>query len=201
MLANRLFVAIVLLCIMSSCKQAFTPKEYVKWFEKESDLFSKTVIISNYKYTCKFIPWQYKLAKEIEQGVTMQQHADKRRKELDGMYYVDINIDLLNKTSGGVMENDVISPEDFNARLYYISYRMQDDIFLVSGNDRRPCSLYLFERNFGLKSSVDISTAFIKIEKDENITVELNSQVFRTGIINFEYDKNVFNSIPEVKFN
>lgn len=201
MLANSFFVAIVLLCTMSSCKQAFTPKEYVKWFEKEADLFSRTVIISDYRYTCKLIPWQYKLAKEIEQGVTMQQDADIRRKELDGMYYVDINIDLLNKTSGGVMENDVLSPEDFNARLYYISYRIKDDIFLVSENERRPCSLYLFERNFGLKSSVDISTAFIKNEKDESITIELDPQVFRTGIINFEYDKSMFNSIPEVKFN
>lgn len=72
--------------------------------------------------------------------------------------------------------------------LYYLSYRLKDEIFLEQGSKRERSVLYHFERSFDLKSGRVINVGFApSLESKEELTLLIDSDLLNVGPVKFKF--------------
>jgi hypothetical protein len=85
---------------------------------------------------------------------------------------------------------------------------VQEDFFLLEGKDTLPCRISHFERAYGLQPKAKIVLAFDKrktyLKKtdektDSDKTLIFYDKVFGAGIVKLRIEKDVLNSIPQLK--
>src|SRR5438105_2151917 len=63
------------------------------------------------------------------------------------MTYFNLKIELTNG-QGEILKYNLASPQQYDSRIKYISFGMQNDIFIVQNSDTLRPGLYQFERIF-----------------------------------------------------
>lgn len=74
----------------------------------------------------------------------------------------------------------------------YLSFDVIKDVFLESGDDEFTPVLHHYERNYGLKPTVDLVFHFNHVKPEKNVRFCYRDQLFGQGLIKMEFSKELF---------
>lgn len=196
MKANSILLSAMLLLV--GCKNELTPEEYKKELVENRN-WSKSTEIDGYTFKVDYIPANWIAYINSSGGNKTQDAYQKNLDEANGMYYFRIGIDA--GKGKNVLKRELEKEEEYFDRLYYVSYRMKDDLKLISGDKTYPCELYVYERAYDLSSKLSIMAGFKKpIDENEDVRLELYPAVLGTGKVKFEFKGTKIASAPKLVF-
>ncbi len=179
--------------------EKFAPLSFVKWVEDGTHGLRKGRTFDNFIYTAQYKPWPYIICEEQRKEEIPDSIAKKRLKELNGMQYVDLKIEL--KEGGGeLLKYKLQSPKEYESRINYFSFGMQKDIQLIEGGDTLPCLLFHFERVYNVAPYATFLLAF-PLGKDTKAdkTLVFFDHGFNNGIIKFFFDGRDIKNVPQLE--
>lgn len=92
-----------------------------------------------------------------------------------------------------VLETNTTSKSEVLEREGYLSFDLAKDVSVEYDEKAVPCIFHHYERNYGLKPSIDILFQFPNInEPKENPVFVYRDQQFGEGLIMIEFDKELF---------
>jgi hypothetical protein len=177
-------------------------EKYIQWVEDEENQMTRSKTIDDLEFELQYKPVDYIISMEESDSVLTDSLINERRKELEGMYYFDFKI-ALKDGSGELLKHELGSAEEYEARVEYFAFKMQNDLSLTIDNEKIPCSLFHFERAYDVAPYSIFLLGFIKGQTtyDENTEVkfEYHDQIFQKGIIKFIYTIHELNNTPKIQ--
>lgn len=174
-------------------------KEFLRWCADENNRLSRSKDISEIRYKLSYLPAEAMAFLDLR-----TEHYDlaKFRKVGEGygeMTYFNFRLEVIDG-NGELLKYKLQSPEQYDARIKYMSFEIQNDLCLVQGNDTLLPGLFQFERIFEVAPYTTVMFAFDnkKFNPKEEFTVIYNDKLFENGYVKFNYrDKQLFN-LPNI---
>jgi hypothetical protein len=195
MQASKFFILAV--TFLFSCNEKhLSPKEYSAWVKDYKNGLHKKKIIDDLTFDAQYKPVDFILLKE---GILSDsKQGEERKKELKDFYSFNLNI---SDREGDFIKGNVSSEEELNRRQYYFSFSFRNDIYLMEGENKIPCTLFHYERSYDLKAAKTFVLGFKKeianSEKDKTLVID--SRELGLGIVKINFDYKDFNKIPKIK--
>lgn len=171
----RLYFFFILL-LFFSCSENKTSfgsfVEFDNYLNDESNGYISSFETKDLIFETKLIP---PIKKENESVVTIR----LRIKRIDGLSVLDLN------QSG---QEERLKIEE------YLSFKILKDVYFLSNNKVIPATFGHYERNYGLKPSIDITFDFPKFNTEEETYFIYNDLLFGQGMIKIKYDNQLFKS-------
>ncbi len=189
--------------LLNSFKQAsLEPKDYVKWLTDAGNGLIETKEIGAYKFSLFYKPAAYQALMECEDYNFQADSVNKTIKQLEGMDYYTFRIE--SKVTNELANAGTASQDQYSAKLQYFAGEMQNDISLVDGKDTLPCSLFHYERNFGVSAHNNFILVFETGPQNKaanNKTLVFNDRVLGIGPLNLSIKGKNIDHIPQLKLN
>lgn len=196
----RLTVLFALLsCLMMSCSSSLLPSEYVKWVANTENGLVKTKHIDEISAKVIYKPLDYVIANEMRTNDIKNTEYQQRKKELEGMQYYNLVLDITDARN--ILNYKVNDLGGQETRIQYLSFGMQQDIYLEENGKELPCKLFHFERNYNITKERTFLLAF---EQDKNTietdkTLVINSPMLGTGPIKIKFLAKDIARLPTMK--
>lgn len=176
-----------------------TPGDYVNWVQAKEHGLKKEKTIDDIRYTALYKPSKYVICEEERTNTLADSIVKRKTKELDGMQYYNLKIELKDGT-GEFLKHGASSAADYKERVNYFAFAMQNDIKLVEGNDTLPCLLFHFERAYDVVPYGTFLLAF-SLPKNSNTdrTLIFDDNGFNKGIIKFFFRAVDINNQPQLE--
>jgi hypothetical protein len=193
----RQFVVIFLSsCIFFGCaRKDLSPLEYVKWVEAESHGLNLKKQIGEFEFGLQYKPHDYIALMEKKDENISSYDLNKRVAELGGLDYYTFRIS--SSKSKEILSAGISSENEYYQRLEYFMSPMQDDISMVIGKDTIPCTLFHFERTYGLTPYCNFVMGFPSV-KEENSDRKFiyNDRILGTGNVIININNSDLKNIP-----
>lgn len=191
-----LFVRTVSVTKLLTKNETKPPQKYIKWVEDKGNGLIEKKQIDNFMFTLQYIPKDYMMLKEDPALSDSKLH--EKSKELGDLQYFTFTISSVDEKD--VMESGIVSQEEYQKRIEYFSFQMQNDLKLIDGNDTLECVLFNFERTFGIQPQCRFNLAFESVRKSgEYKTMVFNDQVLGLGTVKLSLLTKNLENIPHLK--
>jgi hypothetical protein len=173
--------------------------DFISWAGNIDNELTKSKEFSEINYRLSFMPAQSLAYIELRgQEYTMEQF-NAACKHYDGMSYFNLRIELP-AGSGELLKHGLESPNQYNDRLNYMSFKMQNDIYLVQGQDTLLPGLFHYERIFEAGSYATVMLAFddAKFNKEKDFTIVYDDHLFNKGYIKYTYYSKQLIDLPNI---
>lgn len=98
------------------------------------------------------------------------------------------------------IKQDKPEPSVYEERVKYYSFAMQQDVFAVTGkNDTIPCSIYHFERSYGISPISIFLLGFEKLPVGNDIRIIIKEKVFSEQELKFDFSSDEIKNVPQLK--
>jgi hypothetical protein len=190
------------LIFIPGCKNnnSLPPTEYAKWIENEKNGLKIKKTIGEYEFILQYKPVEYVVVMEEKNERLEKKTLDNRIEKLNGLQYFNLRLKSTDEKIN-VMNVNVKDDMDYNNKLNYFTFAMQQDVHLVEGNDTLNCSLFQFERNYELAPYVDFVMAFEKPKTKEGESDKqfvFDDKFLGIGAVKIVIDKNSVKNIPQL---
>lgn len=180
-------------------KEELNPTAYVQWCEDPANGLQKNKQIEDLTYSLFHKPVEFIALQEEKTEHMSAQVLKKKMAELDGLDYYDFKIQLT-KDEGELLKHNLSSNGEYEERLNYFSFNMQQDIKMIEGLDTVDCALFHFERAYDVAPYAIFLVGFPKGDKDLiSKTFFYQDNVFHKGIIKFTFTKDELSGLPKLK--
>lgn len=183
---------------ISTSKVALPVEGYIEYIKDTQNNLILTKTISDFSYTIQYLPSEYLALKELKSDSLTAKKIEQKLGELNELQYFVFSIQN-NKSGKELLKYNLENEIEYQARLDYFSFRMQDDLKLIDGSDTLSCELFHFERTFDLSPRLVFNVAFKNPRSNGNKTFTFNDLIFKNGEINLKFDKTTFYNIPKIK--
>ena len=180
-------------------KEPMHTDNYINWVRNPQNGLVKIKTIDDLKFIVQYKPYEYIVCLEERSDRVPGTIMRNKVKELEGMQYFDLKI-LLKKNEGELLKSGINSPEDYDKRVKYFAFGMQNDIQLVDGNDTLPCAMYHFERSY---DATPVCTLLLGFKKDNSNaakpkTLLVYDRTFNKGLLKFTFKENRLHTLPKL---
>lgn len=152
--------AIVLLLLFCSCgRKTLNAEAYAAWFNAEKENLQSEKEVGDYIFSLQYQPADYLLLLDQRNGLLPDSELTARRNELAAGQHFTLRIRSKNE-GGDFLKNTSSNAAAFNENVNYFAFRMQEQLKLVDSGDTLPCSLFHFERSYGLSPGVTFLLSF-----------------------------------------
>lgn len=104
-----------------------------------------------------------------------------------------VNLRIKRKDGGAVLEYGKANRQTILEREGYLAFDLKDDVSMsIDGQTSAPI-FHHYERNYGLKPSIDILFNFMELPENGDATFKYRDQLFGQGLIKIKFDKELFN--------
>lgn len=179
--------------ILLGCGRSFNNEDYIRWVKDYHNGLHVNKQIGEFEFDVQYQPADYVRL----QKMTTASFSDQSNGEGTGeiQYYI-LTIGLVDK-SIDFINYDVRDMEEKQHKLYYFSYRFQDDITLLEENEVLPCVLFHFEKPVDLRGSRTFLLGFERHNKDaKEATLKITSDQFGSLPVSIKVSKV---NIPDLK--
>ncbi len=197
---NRLYILLIFIFITSCSyrKVVSAPelKEYI--LNEEHGLYKKTVkneVTIEAFYRPAELVWARDLA-EI--------HDPQKRKEQKEIYDSLTYFTLHFSRNGKEIENAYVSdPTKFKAVVSYLSFDINNDLFLLQQKDTTNALDVVYSRTFGIADGTSVMAIFNKNMSncDGSLKLCFNDTMFDTGLTEFVFESNDIKKAPTLTSN
>ena len=183
-------------------EQALPPVEYVRWVKDPAHGLVQTKTINALEFTAQYKPLDFVVAQE-ERTPTLAQSVLEAKKEALGDHHLYYNFRIKN-TEGQLspVGSGASSDLEYQRRLGYFTFDIQQDLYLLHGQDTFPCTLFQFVRSYDVAPYVEFALGFQKpaqttIHKD--ITFVFEDRILGVGPTKLRFDQTAFTNTPAIK--
>ena len=175
-----------------------SPVEYIKWVNNSENnlMFSKAIEGIHFSVLCK--PADYIVCKEIRRDKITSLEQSNIKSQLGDLQYFDLRI-TIDDFKSEFLKYNLSSITEYEKRVDYCAFQMQNDIKLVSGTDTIPCSIFHFERTFDVVPYGEFVLGFEKpIHSATEETFVVYDKLFNKGTIKFTFDASNLIYLPKL---
>lgn len=112
----------------------------------------------------------------------------------DKVPQITVQMRISRKDGGSVLDFGGVAKTQALEREGYLSFEILKDVFLESNGKVEPAIFHHYERNYGLKPSVDIFFKFKNFEPSSDVYFNYRDQLFGQGLIKLKFNKDLFTS-------
>ena len=186
----KYFVFFCLITLFSCKKKELNQTDYLQYIEDNNNGLNIYKTMGDVRYTLQYKPLEYIIIKENAVDIK------KRTTELEGMQYYTLSYSLENSKED-ILQHGLNDKTEYYERVNYLSFGLQNDIYLENGNDKLQCILFNYVRSYGLTAIADFVLAFEKNKSTiSERTLVIEDKVFGGGIIKLKIEKNDIENIP-----
>lgn len=138
------------------------PAEYTRWVENQQNGLNKSVTKGNYQFSVQYKPIDYMIALQKRTLEIKKDELEREREKMAGMQYYNFKLSTV-KGQPAFSSSDI----DFSEKDRYLISGMQQDIFLLEGNDTLYCRMFHFEGANGILPYDNCVLAFDKSDKED----------------------------------
>ncbi len=184
---------------LENTKSNVSLKEFVSWCSNPANQLNKSKDISELKYSLIYMPMETMAFLELRNQQYDYSKFQKTCGNYSEMTYFNLRIELTSG-NGELIKYNLKTPAQYEERVRYTSFGMQNDIYLVQGNDTLRPGLYQSERIFEVAPYMIASFGFDnkKFDNKKEITIVLNDQLFEKGFIKFNYKNGQLIDMPTI---
>ncbi len=191
----HVFIIAQVLCMGCSKtkNQKVNAKEMINWFQNSKNGYLKEVKSGDFSFTLQYKPLVYDRAlQELQGDNIVSNNVD------DDAYFFTLKVK--NNTRQDITRYNTSDFNQIQKNIYYLSYMMQKEVFLIDGNDTLNCDYYVFERSFNLADHQVFNLGFFpeKINQEDK-TLILKSDYFNTIPIKFKFKQSALKQTPKLK--
>lgn len=199
---NRYTYIIALLLLFSSCWQydELSPLEYVKWIENPSNGLVLEKEQNELIFKLQYKPIEYVVASQERKIELPESVFAKAKSQMDGLQYFTLRLRSGNEEQP-LLDKDRMTLEEYDQRVNYFSFGMQNDLVLFDGQDSLRCLLYHFERAYNLTDENTFLLGFDLPSNQEAINSKkliYKDQFLGVGQIELTIDKANLSNIPQI---
>ena len=177
---------------------SLVPLDFVSWVKDGHHGLNKEKTIGDIRFAAQYKPLEYVICMEERTEQVEDSLVKRKVAELKDMQYIDFKIALTN-SEGELLKYNLSSLSQYEERVNYFSYKMQNDIKLVEGKDTLDCALFHFERAYDVAPySVFVLGFPLGKGNAETKTLVYHDNMFKKGIIKLEFEKGDLNTIPNL---
>ncbi len=180
-------------------KKNISVSEFIRWCMDEQNELNKTLSISEVKYNLSYMPKENLAYLELK---TESYDLEKFKKTSDhykDMIYFNLRI-AVPEAEGELLKYKLTSPAEYEQRIKYLSFGVQDDIFITQGKDTIKPGLCQYERIFEVAPYATIQIAFDKkkLNPEEGFTFVYNDKLLEKGYVKFTYKTGQLVNLPNI---
>jgi hypothetical protein len=178
------------------------PQNYMAWCENKENGLIADKQIGNFSFSAFYKTNAYQALKEsIDLDSLNETEFNKTLNEYGDMQYFSFRI-TDTKGNQELLKTNLKSESEYYARIEYLSFKMQDNFKLIDGTDTLKCSLYHFERVYGLAPYATFVLGFPKSKTSEinGKSLVYEDNLFNNGLIYLNIDKETLTNLPKLKF-
>lgn len=184
--------------VFSNCESDLASKEYLQWVESPKNGLKKVKTIKPYFFSVQYKPLEYIIAQEARKETVDTDFFNQRKSDLgDEMLYFNLQIGPASGQTT-VLQEVVDTEEEYNRVISYLSFEMQNDLYLLDGLDTIKCSLFHFARDFDLTPNLDFALGFEK-RKNKKLTFVYDDKIFNTATVKIAYSEKDLITSPKLK--
>jgi hypothetical protein len=173
-------------------------ESYIEYIKTPVNSLSLIKKMDDFTFTAKYIPQEYMALRELGVDSLNPESFAKRVSELSELQYFTFSIQNKNYRNE-LLKYNLGNESEYYSRIEYFSFKMQEDIKLIDGNDTLMCELFHFERTYDIATYITFTMAFKNTKNFNDRIFTFNDLVFKNGQINITFDKSTFMSIPKIK--
>lgn len=186
------------LIFLSACQTELMPADLVRHIVDVEHGLRKIKQVKDLEVDVQFKPVDFMIAQEFRSNHINEEDYKKRMKALEPLQYYNLKIGVTDGKSN-ITNYQVADEQALQDRLYYLSFRIKEDIGLIQGKDTLLPVLCHFERNYGLSQQRTFVLAFPKGEVEADRTFILDSKELNTGPIKMKFNEKDINNTPCIK--
>lgn len=201
---------LVVLVILSCClcvgcggeQGSLPPVDYVRWVKDPSNGLLQSKEVKSYSFLAQYKPIEFMIVQEERREELPQERLESRRADF-GVDYLYYNFRIKN-TEGELspLGSGVESDQVYQRRLGYFTFEMQEDLYLLHGQDTFPCVLFQFVRSYDVAPYVEFALGFEKPSEHpltEALTFVFEDRVLGIGTTRLLFDPSIIQNIPLLK--
>jgi len=96
------------------------------------------------------------------------------------------------KDGGSVLDFGGVAKPEALERENYLSFELTKDVYLDESGHTNPAIFHHYERNYGLKPSIDLLFHFMNVNPEDDIYFVYRDQLFEQGLVRIKLDKELF---------
>ena len=96
------------------------------------------------------------------------------------------------KDGGSVLDFGGVSKQEALEREGYLSFELKEDVYIDENGHSNPSIFHHYERNYGLKPSIDVLFHFMHLEPESDVYFTYRDQLFGQGLIRIKLNKELF---------
>ncbi|MEL7534223.1 MAG: hypothetical protein AAFN10_23160 [Bacteroidota bacterium] len=193
---NLLIISIIVAWCMTACQPTMlAPKEFKQWIENPANGFNNQREIGEYALGAQLMPIPYQ-AIQLHKASLNAHHLNEMEQELEES--LDIHFTMASQEGElSFLKYNLGSLEEYQQRLAYLSFEMEDYLYLLHGNDTLRPNLYHFERTFDLSPEAHFLLSFPRPENmGEDAILILDDHFFGMGPVRFRFDLSRLSHLP-----
>ena len=161
-----------------------SPEALIAYVDDSEKGFVRTKVIREITYSACLKPLDYLLA----QKRIKEKNDSLKKEDFEDLQYFDLRINITGFAQEFI-KFDLNSSDQYNERINYCAFKMQNDIVLIDGLDTLNCVLYHFERAFDVVPYGHFLLGFEANRKKSISTKTLvfNDHLFNNGMIKFTF--------------
>lgn len=192
--------------ILTSCDfrpDELEPKEYLQWRSENADEFTQSKEFTDFLIMAEYLEPQFLALIEKESS-----SETKAFNEIYDEYKCGLTFNLSFKVKGklNLLQKNITSVEDYNHRIYILSYKMDEFITLKVEDEKLKPALYNYEGHNELNNKINFRVVFVPESKScqdlqsiNSMILTIDDQVWETGITTFTFEGDAIQNFPEVK--
>lgn len=185
---------------LTNTQKRVTVSEFVKWCGDEKNGLVLKKEVSELEFQLSYMPAHTMAYLELRNESYDIERFNKVAEYYSEMVYFNFRIKL-KENSGELLKYRLQSPQQYDERVKYISFAMQNDFYIVQKKDTIRPGLYQFERIYEIAPMATLMMAFDKkkLNINEEITLVYNDKLFNKGYVKFLIDKKQLIDIPNIE--
>jgi hypothetical protein len=178
--------------------------EYLAWANAPSSTRVNFINISGFTYQFEYTPTDLIALQHLRNKTITAASVAEEKKALGDFQYYTFRLCAPNGID--IVKYRTASEQDKEQRSHYFSYEMEHDIRLVDGADTLKCTMYHYEKSFGVSPCTNFLLAFQVPDPARPIdqtdkTIVLQDKVFGNGLISVKLTSKNLKKIPSLVFN
>ncbi len=103
-----------------------------------------------------------------------------------------VQLRIKRKDEKSVLDSDDVTQMEKSSREGYLSFELLENISVEFDGKSEPAIFHHYERNYGIKPSIDVLFNFKNIHPKHDVYFVYRDQVFNQGLIKIKFKKELF---------
>lgn len=185
---------------MVACQPThLSKKEYVAWIKNTENGLNKVKTVGDYQVKAQYLPPQFMALLESERPIQKAnwQSAVEAKSEAINFQLALSTIDR----KKSVLRHNLESAAEYQDRVYYFSFEIEEQIRLISGNDTLAPKLCHFVRSFDLSPELRCLMTFDRpSDAKAPMTLVWKDDLLGMGPLRFPFDPQTIENTPELTY-